>query len=98
MNIGEILRSAEARVLDQPRASRNCSLWSSSNFEANVSLAEIQARFIVHRFGLSPRRAAIIAPFALGTPAAIVRSIEDARLAFAARGIETREAGRCAAS
>jgi hypothetical protein len=34
---------------------------------------------------------------ALGAPAAIVRSIEDARLAFAEWGIETREAGRCAA-
>ena len=31
---------------------------------------------------------------ALGTPAAIVRSIDDARLAFAAWGIGTREAGR----
>ena len=34
---------------------------------------------------------------ALGAAPAIVRSIEDARLAFAAWGIETREAGQCAA-
>ncbi len=31
---------------------------------------------------------------ALGTPPAIVRSIDDARLAFAAWGLETRELGR----